>query len=115
MAKSDPKADLETYLAYIAPSLGLPWDLVPEYRFHPTRKWRLDWAWPDAKIGIEFDGVMMRTVGHNSLGGILRDTEKINEAQRLGWSVYRANAKNVGDSSFYALIESVLIERAVAA
>lgn len=110
--RKDAKADLEEYLTYAAPSLGLPWVLVPEYKFHPKRKFRLDWAWPEGKVGIEFDGVMMRTVGHNSLAGILRDSEKSNLAQAMGWRVFRANAKNVGDESFFALIDSVLIEEA---
>lgn len=110
MSRKDAKADLEEYLTYAAPSLGLDWALVPEYRFHPTRRFRLDWAWPEARIGIEFDGVMLRTVGHNSLGGILRDAEKSNLAQAMGWRIFRANAKNVADESFFALIDSVLMQ-----
>jgi very-short-patch-repair endonuclease len=115
MSKRDPKEALHDYLAYTPASLGLVTILVTEYRFHPTRKWRFDYAWPNLRIAIEFDGIMHRTVGHNSLAGILRDSEKINEAQRLGWRVFRANAKNVGDGTFFALIESVLAQEATAA
>lgn len=115
MSKRDAKEELETYLAYAPGALGLTWTLEREYRFHPTRKWRFDWCWPEGRIAVEFDGIMHRTVGHNSLAGILRDAEKINEAQRLGWRVFRANAKNVGDGTFVALIENVLVEEAMAA
>ena len=120
MSKRDYKGELEQYLAYSPQSLGLDWKLVTEHRFHDTRKWRFDYAFmrPDdtpAFVAVEFDGIMYRTVGHNSLAGILRDSEKINEAQRLGWRVFRANAKSVGDGTFFALIDNVLIEEAQAA
>ena len=29
---------------------------TPEYRFHPTRKWRFDYAWPENKIALEVEG-----------------------------------------------------------
>ncbi len=28
----------------------------PEYRFHPTRLWRFDYAWPQERLAVEFDG-----------------------------------------------------------
>ena len=112
MSKRDAKEELEEYLAYAPQSYGLDWRLVREHKFHPTRKWRFDWCWPEARIAVEFDGIMFRTVGHNSLSGILRDSEKINEAQRFGWRVFRANAKSVGDGSFFNLMDQVLIEEA---
>ncbi len=28
-----------------------------EYRFHPDRKWRFDFALPDKMIGIEYEGL----------------------------------------------------------
>lgn len=120
MAKRDYKGELEEYLAYTVLSLGLDWTLVKEHRFHPERRWRFDFAFlradgSPAYIAVEFDGIMYRTVGHNSLAGILRDSEKINHAQALGWAVYRANAKNVKDGTFFALIDNVLIEEARAA
>ena len=35
------------------PQLPAP---TAQYRFHDTRKWRLDFAWPDVMLGIEIDG-----------------------------------------------------------
>lgn len=112
MSRTNEKDELEEYLACVPRAHGFDWTLEKEVRFHPERKWRLDFAWPARRIGVEYDGIMFRTVGHNSLGGILRDAEKINEAQRLGWRVFRANAKNVKDGSFFTLIDQVLIEEA---
>ena len=36
-------------------ALCLP-EATPEYRFHPERRWRLDWAWVPNKIALEVDG-----------------------------------------------------------
>ena len=115
MGKRDYKGELEEYLTYTAMSLGLDWTLEREYRFHPERKWRFDWCWPAGKIAIEYDGIMFRNASHSSMSGILRDSEKANEAQRLGWRIFRANAKSVDDGTFYALIDSVLAQEATAA
>jgi very-short-patch-repair endonuclease len=58
-----------------------------EYRFHATRRWRFDFAFPAKKIAIELHGAIF-TQGRHSRGvGIEGDMEKINEAQLLGWDV----------------------------
>lgn len=60
---------------------------VYEHRFHETRKWRFDIAFPQAKIAIEIHGGLFR-FGHHSRGkGFLDDREKIAEAMVLGWRV----------------------------
>jgi hypothetical protein len=79
-----------------------------EYKFHPTRRFRFDWALPEQMIAWEYDGIMSGQASHASIGGILRDSEKINEAQRLGWDVYRVNAKSIGDGSAFTLADAVL-------
>ena len=28
-----------------------------EHRFHPSRLWRLDLAWPEEKLAVEIDGI----------------------------------------------------------
>ena len=112
MSKRDAKEELEGYLHWAPKFHGLDWKLVREHKFHPTRRWRFDFCWPEAKIAVEYDGIMFGHASHSSLGGILRDAEKINEAQRLGWRIFRANAKNVKDGTFFTLIDQVLIEEA---
>ena len=81
-----------------------------EYHFHPTRKWRFDWALPERMIAFEYDGLMSGQASHASIGGILRDTDKINEAQRLGWDVYRVNAKTIQNGVAFTLAAAVLEE-----
>lgn len=67
----------------------------PEYRFHPKRRWRLDFAWVDRKIAVEVEGGIWikgftgRGGAHSLPSNIIRDMEKSNEAQKLGWKIFR--------------------------
>lgn len=64
---------------------------VPEYRFYPVRRWRIDRAWPLDKVGVEIDGGIWRRGGgaHSHPANIQRDMEKLNAAVLLGWRVLR--------------------------
>ena len=56
-----------------------------EYTFHPTRKWRFDFAWPDYRLYLEVDGGIWIRGGHNRGAQMLKDWEKRNAATVLGW------------------------------
>ena len=60
-----------------------------EFEFHPTRKWRFDFAWPDHMVALEIEGVTPDGGRHQTIGGFLGDAEKYEAALRLGWTVYR--------------------------
>jgi len=64
-----------------------------EFKFHKTRRWRFDFAWPDLKIAVEIDGGQFKKFG----GRHSRDSdrEKINEAVFLGWSVLRFSGEMI--------------------
>ena len=114
------KDDLAEFLAYA--NLG---EWVPEHRFHPTRKWRFDWANTALKLAVEYDGVTGATafnrkgdessVGHVSVSGQMRDAEKTNEAQCLGWIVIRVNAKTIKSGEAFRWIETMVQLRGGAA
>lgn len=78
-------------------------DLPPaqtEVRFHPTRKWRFDVAYP-GRVAVEIDGATRavykgprgRVVGgrHNSA----KDREKLNTAAAMGWRVLRFTPEDI--------------------
>lgn len=68
-----------------------------EYVFHPTRKWRFDFAIPNKMIAIEYEGIFGGGKSrHTSVNGYTGDTEKYNEAAKLGWKVLRYTAKSYG-------------------
>lgn len=84
--------------------------VVPEFKFHPTRKWRFDYAIPEHKVAVEFDGLFGGTA-HRSIAMVAKDSEKINEAQLHGWIVVRTNTMNLRDGSGYDAIERAVALR----
>ena len=64
-------------------------DCVKEYKFHPTRRWRFDFAIPQYKIAIEIDGGVWTYGRHNRSAGYIADMEKFNAAASLGWVVLK--------------------------
>ncbi|MFA6058935.1 MAG: hypothetical protein WC756_12105 [Taibaiella sp.] len=72
----------------------LKYKVVDEYKFHKKRKWRFDFAIPELKIAIEYEGLQSEKSGHTTLTGFTSDTEKYNEAQKMGWRVLRYTVLN---------------------
>ncbi len=62
-----------------------------EARFHPTRRWRFDFAHHRLRVGIEIEGGIFARgkSGHTTGAGYKKDMEKYNEAAMLGWQVLR--------------------------
>ena len=79
-----------------------------EYRFHPTRKWRFDFAWPDSKVAAEVEGATWANGRHTRGSGVELDCEKYAEANLLGWHVYRFTGKMVSDGRAIDYIERAL-------
>jgi very-short-patch-repair endonuclease len=61
----------------------------PEYRFHPKRQWRADFAHPGYKIIVEIEGGVFSNGRHVRGQGYLNDMEKYNAAVLLGWKILR--------------------------
>ena len=64
-------------------------ECVKEYKFHPVRKWRFDYALPAYKIALEVEGGVWTQGRHTRPKGFLGDVEKYNTAALLGWRVFR--------------------------
>lgn len=64
-------------------------ECVKEYKFHPTRRWRFDYAIPEHKIALEVEGGVWTGGRHTSPKGFLNDMEKYNTATLMGWRVFR--------------------------
>jgi very-short-patch-repair endonuclease len=93
------KTELEETMALHIRANDLP-EPVREYRFHPKRLWRFDFAWPAVKLALEVEGgIYMKKSGHNTAAGITRDCFKGNEALCLGWRVIRVTSAQIDDGS----------------
>lgn len=58
-----------------------------EWQFHPTRRWRFDYAITKYRIAIEIDGGVFTNGRHSGGVGQLKDFEKMNAAVVCGWVV----------------------------
>lgn len=68
-----------------------------EYRFHPVRKWRFDYAVPEIRLAVEYHGHAgfvgkWGPSGHSSITGLTNDCEKFNAATAAGWRVLEFTA-----------------------
>ena len=63
--------------------------LTPELKFHPTRKWKFDFAHEATKVAIEIEGGTWSGGRHTRGAGYAKDCEKYREAALLGWTVFR--------------------------
>ena len=80
------------------------YDYVKELKFHPSRKWRFDFAIESLRIAIEYEGIMSEKSRHTTITGMSADCDKYNTAQLLGWKVLRFTALN------YKNLASILME-----
>ena len=80
-----PKMDMFTAIC----KSDLKIEVVKEYLFHPTRKWRFDYAIPDHKIALEVEGGVWTGGRHTRPQGFLGDIEKYNAGTLLGWRIFR--------------------------
>src|SRR6187402_166059 len=79
-------------LAWWSLSTGI--EVVREFKFHPERKWRFDFAIPSKLIACEYNGVQSAKSRHTTLTGYTGDREKINAAVGLKWRVLEFTVLN---------------------
>ena len=83
-------------------------ELVAEHTFHPTRKWRFDFACKSARCAIELDGGAFLPFGgrHGRGMGMVKDCEKYRAAADLGWTVWRFSSKCITAENIKRTIQS---------
>lgn len=64
-------------------------ECVKEFKFHPKRRWRFDYAIPEHRIALEVEGGVWTNGRHTRPQGFLGDIEKYNTATLMGWRVFR--------------------------
>lgn len=81
---------------------------VPEYRFDPTRQWRFDWAWPEAKVAIEQQGGIFSAGRHVRGPALVKEYEKLNAAACQGWRILFLTPEQMNDGSVFTLLKRAL-------
>jgi hypothetical protein len=84
IAVSDAESPMESEARLMMIDGGLPapvlqYDVVDR----SGRTWRLDFAWPDRRVAVEFDGFDW----HSDPDSLRRDRQKRAALQEMGWSV----------------------------
>lgn len=79
-----------------------------EYRFHPTRKWRFDYAWPERKIALEIEGGIWKKGRHVNPKGYENDCIKYSEAAVLGWRIIRCTPEMCKNGLMMGLLERAM-------
>lgn len=82
------KSQYEAVFAFQVQATGLPAP-VREFRFHPGRKWRFDFCWPEHNLAVEIEGAVWVRGRHTRGSGFVQDMEKYNAAAVAGWRVLR--------------------------
>lgn len=98
---SEGKAGLHFALKALCQKHGIP--LFEEQRFHPTRKWRLDYLLPVTQWGVvavEYEGLVGfgRPGGHTTSDAYSDNTQKYNAAAFAGITVIRYTYANWGQA-----------------
>ena len=100
-------SELEALLLAQLRIAGLP-EPVQQFRFHPTRRWRADFCFPDAMLLVEVDGATWARGRHTRGRGYEGDAEKGNAAQLLGWRVFRFTRNQIESGYAVNTIEKAL-------
>ena len=83
-----------------------------QFRFHHTRRWTFDVAFPHLRLAIEVDGGLYLPGGAGHTRGKARedDMEKDAEAMILGWRVLRVSPTHVRTGIAVQWIDRILTE-----
>mgnify|MGYP001618255159 CR=1 FL=1 len=104
------KSKLEAILRNRLERSGLG-SFVTEYKFHPTRRWRLDVAFVSQKVAIECEGGGWAFGRHTRGKGFASDLRKYAEALALGWVVLRVDGAMIEDNSAVEYVKRIMIWR----
>src|SRR5688572_22804410 len=86
---------------------GLPVPVM-EFKFHPTRKWRFDIAWPVEGLAMEVQGGIFIAGRHSRGAALIKEWEKLNAAACLGWRILYCQPKDVCLTSTVNMIKEAL-------
>lgn len=84
-------------------------ECVKEFKFHPSRRWRFDYAIPEHKIAVEVEGGVWTNGRHTRPQGFLGDIEKYNTATLMGWRVFRTTPTELVRTATLKMIKQAIL------
>jgi very-short-patch-repair endonuclease len=87
--------------------VGLP-EPRREYCFCLDRRWRFDFAFPDANLAVEVEGATWVNGRHSRGNGFEKDCAKYNTAALLGWRVLKFTGGMIGNGEAITVIEKMI-------
>ena len=100
-------SQLEESFAFHIKAFGLP-EPKREHKFHPDRRWRLDFYWELNGWAVEIQGGGWVRGGHNRNAKTMwKDYEKLNAAQEMGIKVLQFTGDQVRDGTAIAQVERI--------
>lgn len=84
-------------------------ECVKEFKFHPTRRWRFDYAIPEHKIAVEVEGGVWTNGRHTRPQGFLGDIEKYNTATLMGWRVFRTTPTELVRTATLKMLKQAIL------
>lgn len=87
-------SDAEDSLLWQIKAAGLP---LPEreVKFHPERRWRMDFLWPERKLALEVHGAVWTGGRHTTGAGMTKDCEKFSAAAIMGYRLIQCTTAHV--------------------
>ena len=107
VTRSASESHLEALLALQIRAAKLP-EPVREFRFHPVRRWRYDFAWLDAKLLCDVQGGLYGQGRHVRAAGYENDAQKAAAAVLLGYRVLAVTAGMIRRGEALQLIDRAL-------
>jgi len=98
-------SDLEETLAWMLKAERIPYER--EFRFHPPRRWRFDFAL-EHKVAIEVEGGIWSGGRHTRGAGFTADCRKYNQAIIDGWKLFRVTEEMINSGEILEIVRVVM-------
>lgn len=95
---------------FVAKMAANGYTCTPEFLFHETRKWRIDFyiEHNGKKLAIEVEGGIWSNGRHTRGSGFIKDMQKYNELTKYGIFMYRVEPSKLFDLSVLQDIQIIL-------
>lgn len=99
-------SSIDLFCKVVKSELGV--EVIKEYQFHPSRKWRFDYAFVEHRVALEVEGGVHTGGRHIRPKGFINDMEKYNTAAVMGWRLLRCTPDTLLSLSTMNMLREIL-------